>query len=543
MSKMSRLKNSLSRWKGTAAKRAEENRYLRRQKSRLAGERDKYKAEAKALQKKLKKLESELSMPVLSDKTALVFIALLLFCTMRLGFRAISKVLGVFGGFLGIEKAPCPQTIINWVSRLAIARIRNVGNLLEASASAGYIWIIDASIALGSGKILAVLAVRIDHYHTSEKAITLKDTHCIAVKVAASWTGETIAAFLQKTIQAVGRPVAFLKDGGRDIAKAVSILEEQGYAAPSIDDVSHVAANLLKHEYGGHPMFETFISACGKVSKHLKQTILACLAPPKVSTKARFMNLHRLVTWADKLLRHCRPGRAAKGSLLERLRRGLDQLPACKPFIKQFLRDASALLSIQAILKNKGICHQTARECEAVMDTLPSSSPVRLGMTDWMNRHLVIAEAIGMEGTGMPITSDCIESLFGVSKALGTGAVKDANRIASRIPALCGAITPADAQAVLNISVKEQKEVLGALPSLIKQRRQILPNPGSLEGGLADADSQNLSLIPGTKNRSNNELMDYKSGAYRDNKCPDIQQEIETVFQPNPYISGIVVPC
>src|SRR5258705_7934942 len=35
-------------------------------------------------------------------------------------------------------------------------------------------------------------------------------------------------------------------------------------------------------------------SACGRVSSKLKQTLLACLAPPTVRTKARFMNVHRL---------------------------------------------------------------------------------------------------------------------------------------------------------------------------------------------------------------------------------------------------------
>src|SRR5256885_11628875 len=51
----------------------------------------------------------------------------------------------------------------------------------------------------------------------------------------------------------------------------------------------------------------SFISACGQVSKHLKQSALACLAPPKTSTQARFMNLHRLVKWADQLLQHAPP--------------------------------------------------------------------------------------------------------------------------------------------------------------------------------------------------------------------------------------------
>jgi hypothetical protein len=84
------------------------------------------------------------------------------------------------------------------------------------------------------------------------------------------------------------------------LAKAVRLLEED--KSPCVDDVSHIVANLLKHEYQNHPMFETFISICGLISKNFKQTIFACLTPPKTSTKARFMNLHRLVKWSEKLL-------------------------------------------------------------------------------------------------------------------------------------------------------------------------------------------------------------------------------------------------
>lgn len=192
----------------------------------------------------------------------------------------------------------------------------------------------------------------------------------------------------------MGRPVGFIKDGGSDLAKAVRVLCERGFPSHSIDDISHVIANLLKHEYGNHPLFNTFVSACGKASQKLKQTILACLAPPKVSTKARFMNLHRLVLWADRLLKHSPVGRAAKGSLIAKLRASFDQLPACKVFISRFLRDAAPLLECQKILKVKGLSSKTSKECEALIEVIPPSSPVRIGFKKWSKKHLKIAETL-----------------------------------------------------------------------------------------------------------------------------------------------------
>ena len=460
----------------------------------------------------MKQRELQAKIPVIGSKVDIVLIALQLFLIARIGFRAVSRVLGVLGKHFGLTKAPCPQTIINWITRLSITRIQHMTHLVGSRVSGdpfsnGFLWIIDTSIALGAGKILAVLALNVCHHHLGNGAPSLQSVHCIAVSVAISWTGDAIADFLQKVIAVSGRPVGFIKDGGCDLAKAVRVLCERGFPSHSIDDISHMIANLLKHEYGNHPLFAVFISACGKASKKLKQTILACLAPPKVSIKARFMNLHRLVLWADRLLKHSPAGRAAKGSLIAKLRASFDQLPACKTFISRFLRDAAPLLECQKILKVKGLSNKTSKECEALIEVIPQSSPVRIGFKKWSKKHLKIAETLGVANTGLPISSDLIESLFGVAKRHGAGETKDANRIAARLPAMCGQVTEEDARRVLDVSVAQQKEVMGSLSSLTRQRQQVQSNPGCLDNMILGDTNQNLELIPMPKNRSKSPII------------------------------------
>ena len=120
----------------------------------------------------------------------------------------------------------------------------------------------------------------------------MQGVRCITVRVSVTLTGEAVADFLLKVIQMLERPLDLLKDGGMDLAKSVKILNQRGYTDPSIIDVPHVITNFLKHAYADHPSFDTFISSCGKASAKLKQTVLACLTPPKAVTKANFMNLH-----------------------------------------------------------------------------------------------------------------------------------------------------------------------------------------------------------------------------------------------------------
>jgi hypothetical protein len=97
--------------------------------------------------------------------------------------------------------------------------------LNHAPFSNGLIWMIDISIGLGSGKIVAVLALDAHHHHLVDGAPALDHVHCIAVSVADSWTGEAIAELLKRLIAQMGRPAAYLKDGGSELQKAVEVLE------------------------------------------------------------------------------------------------------------------------------------------------------------------------------------------------------------------------------------------------------------------------------------------------------------------------------
>jgi hypothetical protein len=128
----------------------------------------------------------------------------------------------------------------------AVRTLRGIP-LSQAPFTNGLIWMIDISIGLGTGKILAVLAVDAHHHQRAPDALALHDVHCIGVCVADSWTGDAIAEVLKHLSAQMGRPAAYLKDGGSELHKAVELLAEQRLASPCIDDISHAAAGMLKH--------------------------------------------------------------------------------------------------------------------------------------------------------------------------------------------------------------------------------------------------------------------------------------------------------
>ena len=543
MSQQSKLRHSREQWKRKATERAEHNRYLRKELARIKHERDRSQQAHQETQERLRRHEAQAHGLVVHHKVDLVWLALRLFLEVRISFRAVARVLRLLAEGCGITKAPCPQTVINWITRLAIVRsdaARSLRGLPLRAApfSNGLIWMIDISIGLGAGKILAVVAIDAHHHHLTPGAPSLEHARCMGVSVADSWTGDTIAEFLGRLIARVGRPAAYLKDGGGDLRNAVACLEEQGLGSPCIDDMSHAVAAMLKRSYQDHPAFETFVSACGRVSGNVKQTILACLAPPKVRTKARFMHVHRLFTWADRVLHLSPSGGAKTGSPLAKLRACLEQLPACQALITRFRGDASGLLACQQIVKMQGLSHATLAQCEPLLATMPSAA-LRRECRAYLVYQLETATTLGLDHIGLPISSDAIESLFGVAKRHGMGETQDARRMALRLPAFCGVPTREEAQQVLEVRVARQHEFTGQVTSLTKQRREVLGHPERLESLRLTPDDRRMECLPQSKNRSNYQEVINLSNGYRTLSSPQITGLDEPLLIENAAPPGI----
>jgi hypothetical protein len=524
MSQQSKLRQSRQQWKQKAQERAAHNRYLRKALERLRNERDRAK---QALQEAHKQLRQKEAQPT-HLKAHRVWLTLTLFAGARISFRAVSRVLHVRADWLGIGKAPCPQTVINWVMRLSAVRMQSA-RLLQGAArhllpfTNGLLWMIDTSITLGTGKLLSVLALDAHHYQLAGVAPGFQHVRCIAVAVSPSWTGDRLAILLERVIAVVGRPAAYRKDGGRELKKATDVVSERGLGSPVIADISHAVANMLKRRYEKHPQFATFLSACGRVSSRLKPTVLACLTPPTVHTKSRFMHVHRLVRWADRVLGLLPTGRAKAGSVLAKLRTCLDELPACRSLICQFRDDAVALLACQQRLKTHGLSHDTLTQCEPLLDTM-ASVRVRQEFSRSLHHQFEAATRLGLDAVGLPISSDPIASLFGLTKQHGVGPVKDANRMALRIPALCGLPTPEEAQQVLESTVAQQKALTDGVSSLTKQRRQMRAKLHDLEQLRSGRDQGHVELIPPGKDRSDRSNIIYLPKGYKEVQGPLLQR-------------------
>lgn len=529
MSAKSKLLQSRFAWKEKASDRGDDSRDQRKIIGRQSIRIQQQNIVIRAQDKRIAVLEEAASKPSVTVKVEVVFLALRLFVEARISMRAISRVLKILSAVFGGFKAPCPQTISNWVTKLSLTRLWSLPAIVKLSSPCamftnGWMYMFDESIGHACGKILLVLRVRADHYATATGYPGFRDIQPVAVAVSTSWTGEHIAVFLQKIIEVCGRPSGYILDGGRNLNKAMSILDGDGIGSSVIRDISHYMANLLEKKYGSNPYLESFLSACGDCAKRLKQSVLACLMPPKVRTKARFMNLHRLIRWAHRVLALSPVGRASSGSMLEKLRNSISTLPQHKLFIERFLDDANVILACQKAIKQNGLTCDSEAACRDLVRAMSNHDPIKLGIIQWLSDNIKIARDLGLQDTGMLASSDSIESVFGLSKTHGVGYIKDPLRVSLKIGAICGDVSIEDARKVI---VMPHASLVKAMPKSSLQANRV-----AILGGVKDIETLNQNstepcfcLMPSPKNRDNSLVIEIKSDVYKISSDPPNVEE------------------
>ena len=190
------------------------------------------------------------------------------------------------------------------------------------------------------------------------------------------------------------------------------------------------------------------------------------------------------------------------------------------------------------MLKTTGLSHDTRAQCDPLIDTMPSSA-LRQEFRAYLDFELETATTLGLDHIGVPISSDAIESLFGVAKRHGVGETPDANRMALRLPALCGVPTREEAEQGLDVRVVRQREVTGQGISLTQQRREVLGHPERLESLSLDQATPHVECIPRPKNRPNYQEIINISNGYEECYGPPLPSPGGLHFPDNAGPSGI----
>jgi hypothetical protein len=229
--------------------------------------------------------------------------------------RATSRVLELVSSFLDLKiEIPCWTSGRLWLLRIGLYKLERAKPIAD-----DWIWIIDHTVQLGKEKCMVILGIRRETFPKGELHLIHEDVEPIALIPTEQSNGEIVFQQLEKTIDKTGIPIQIVSDHGTDIKSGVGKFCEK-YDTVHTYDMKHKGAAILKRELKGNSDWEEFSKRASKTSKKVQQTELSGMAPPNQRSKARYMNLDKLVDWGTKILLHLDAEKIEQGEDFESCR-------------------------------------------------------------------------------------------------------------------------------------------------------------------------------------------------------------------------------
>lgn len=219
----------------------------------------------------------------------------------QIGFRATRRVLPLMGQWLGVDlKVPSRGAMRNWCGRHGVAILQQ-----SCQRADDWIWLVDHHVPIGNMVALVILGIRQSDLPT-DRPLRRSDMKPLAVVPGKSRRKEDVEQALVELAKQTGAPICIVADGASELHQGVKAVQKRGFEVVLMDDIKHKAANIVKRLLGQHPRFREFESHLGKTIANIQQTELDHFLPPKKRTKCRFMNLGKLIDWANMVLHHHR---------------------------------------------------------------------------------------------------------------------------------------------------------------------------------------------------------------------------------------------
>lgn len=108
-------------------------------------------------------------------------------------------------------------------------------------------------------------------------------------------------------------------------------------------------------------------------------------------------------------------------------------------FLTRLARDCSALNEFLALLKNQGLNQESYRRARVILEELPARSKLKKRLLAWLNETLRIQCRLSIGQTPLVVSTDAIESLFGIVKSIiERMPAPEFSSLALATPLLCG---------------------------------------------------------------------------------------------------------
>lgn len=312
------FENSRDNWKAKAQTRKKENKRLKNRVRFLEASQKKWRKEALALRRQLNNVQSAHtqattdttkkksdtfltyhSIPNHTYSAEIIFFLLQLVLHASVSFRGSEKVLKLIQTCFPypLESVPSWYSVRTWFLRIGHYKLTCPKVIAD-----DWCWILDHTIQLGKTKCLLILGIQLSQLPTKGKALSHQDLEAIDLFPVETSTGEIVYQQLEATCAKTGVPKVVISDNGSDLKKGIELFCHEHEETIALYDIKHKTACLLKASLEKDEDWLAFRKRAAQTRNQLQQTCLSHLKAPNQRSKARYMNIDILVSWAKHTL-------------------------------------------------------------------------------------------------------------------------------------------------------------------------------------------------------------------------------------------------
>ena len=331
----------------------------------------------------------------------------------RAGQRSLAAVLRMVSPWLpGGAVTPCANTGRMWLLRLGLYELMRPRRKAE-----DWVWILDHTVQLGPHKALVILGIRLSRW--KRRPLRHDDVAVLDITPMLHSTGEAVESRLKAVVEKTGIPRAIICDGGTDLRRGIADFQKTRPGIACVYDVTHKMALLLQRELEKDPRWTKFIGHVNQTRARLVLTNLACLIPPNLKAKARYMNLSPLMRWGQNALAFLDQARDIPGQTVHHPT--VEEKLGWLREYREALYHWSVLLAIaetvEHYVRHEGYHAAAAKQLQERLDGLEINVPAQRMATDALT-FVTNQSAQSRPRERLIGSSEVLESLFGKYKQL-----------------------------------------------------------------------------------------------------------------------------
>jgi hypothetical protein len=309
---------------------------------------------------------------------------------------------------------PHPTTGRGWLLRLGLYKLQQA---IEPADD--WVWLADHVVQIGTEKCLMIAGLRLRDLPPPGQCLELKHLRPLAVLPVEQSNQELVQQQLQGLAARAGVPRAVVSDEGSDLRGGIQRFQQCHPDTACLSDIAHFAARRLKRRLEKNARWQAFVHQVGQTKFATAQTELGFLTPPRQRSKARFLNLGPLLSWATKTLAVLdqRPAVVQQSATDERVEAKFGWLREYRGELEEWWEWQALAEAAMARVRGEGYHLGVAGQLEADLGPLvrqASGEELRGELVNFVTQQSAAARV----GERLPGSSEVLESSFGKWKSL-----------------------------------------------------------------------------------------------------------------------------